>query len=278
MREKIGRYGILNVVLQPHPAEAYERLFRKAAKSKITVNYRAERYARISPLTDLKDDIFSGRLATWSEIDVEGNVIDKNTLDEQLFSEANIEIPNSVGFNAKVFNFSFKISSHQVFIELINDENEKIAISSAQRILWSILEKVLMPTEELDVHIVSKKSAIDYVLNIPLLKKIEIVVQLPNPDVTSGSKQEIFDVIDGMHAKSVTLGITSRNGGGALLLTPGVRTLAELSTENGHTTAYGRNVEGETVERSTKDVPAEIQIVLNHDETRAAATRRIARG
>lgn len=278
MREKIGRYAVLNVVLQPHPDGAYERLFRAAGADKTTISYFGDRDARISPISPVTDGIFNGRLATWLEIDSDGNVINKDTLDEYLFSESNINLPSTIGFNSRIFNFSFRVSDHRLFVELLNDEGEVISIGSVQRIIWRILDSVRSDGEELDVHIVSRSSAVDYVLETPGLKKLEIVVNLPNPDiVSSDTSDEIFAAIDAMHAKQVRLEVTKRADAPALALTPGVKKLAEMTAENGFTKAVGRSEDGTVLERSTKDVPDEIQTVLGIDESRAAATRRVAR-
>ena len=278
MREKIGRYAVLNIVLQPHPPGAYERLFRSAGDDKITVAYFGDRHARISPIGQVQDGFFSGRLATWLEIDSNGNVINKDTLDEYLLSESNFDLPNTIGFNSRIFNFSFRVSDHRLFVELINDEGEKLSVASAQKIIWRVLEAARLPSEELDVHIVSQASAVEYVLATPGLRKLEIVVNLPNPDVISGdSAEELFASIDAMHAKQLRLELTKRADAPALELSPGVKKLAEMTQENGIATATGRSDDGSVVQRSTKDLPSEVQTVLATNESRAAATRRIAR-
>lgn len=274
--QRIGRYGALNIVLHPHPEGAYESLFRSAAERGSPVKYYGERFAKLSPISEVRDGMFSGRLATWAEINTDGNLIDKETLNEILFAEANIALPRGVGFNSRVFSFAFRISDHRLFFELINDENEKISVGAVQKILTLILGEVLSNGQELMVHVVSRSSSVQFVLKTPGLRKLEIEVELPNPDVLTDKKREVIEALQLMRAKKMRVEITRSAGEDFLELTPGVSTFAELAAENGYAKATGRDDGGNPVERSTKDFPLEVEVALSPDESRAIATRRIA--
>lgn len=274
--QKIGRYGALNVVLHPHPDGSYEALFRAAAERSIPVKYFGDRFAKLSPISETRDGVFSGRLATWSEINTDGNLIDKDTLNEMLFAEANIALPRGVGFNSRVFTFAFRISDHRLFFELMNDENERISVGAVQKILLLVLYQVLPPEQELAIHIVSSSSSVANVLKTPGLKKLEIEVNLPNPDVLTDKKGEVVESMRQMRARKMRVELTKMAGDEELSLSPGVQTFAELAAENGFAKAVGRDQDGKTVERSTKDFPLEVETVLNQEESRAIATRRIA--
>lgn len=276
--ERLGRYCVLNVVLHPHPVGSYRALFENAATRSQKVNYYGERFAKISPLTPTRDGVFTGRLATWTEINTDGNLIDKNTLDEMLFSDSGIDLSSGIGFNARVFSFAFRIAGHRLFVEKINDENEKISNGAVLKIFSAILLDAAEGHQDLSVSVVSSASAINFVLQTPNLRKLEIVVDLPNPDVLTAEKNEIIESLQIMKAKKMRVELTRQAGSDRLELTPGVRAFAELSSENGFATATGRDDDGKAIERSTKDFPEEIETVLLEDESRALGTRRIALG
>lgn len=271
-----GKYGVLNIVLHPHPAGSYRRLFEETSGSAEPVNYYGERYAKISPISETRDGIFTGRLATWTEIDTEENLIKKDTLNELLFSQSNIAIPRDIGFNSRVFSFAFRVSDHRLFVELVNDENQKISIGAAQKIFLGLLNQAIDGKSELNVHVVSKSSSWQYVLETPQLRKLEVEVQLPNPDVLSASKKEILDSMKLMKAKKMRVELTRQAGEENLEISPGVQAFVELSTENGFSKALGRDADGKAVARSTEDFPLEVDLVLMQDESRAIAARRAA--
>jgi hypothetical protein len=273
---KSGKYGVLNVVLHPHPENAYRKLFEDTAKFAVPVKYYGDRFAKISPISETRDGVFSGRLATWSEIDTKENLIEKETLNELLFSEADIRLPSGIGFNSRVFSFAFRTSDHRLYVELLNDENQRLTIGAAKKIFDYLLRQRVEGSNELIVHIVSRSSSVDFVLNTPHLRKLEIEVELPNPDVLTPQKQEVLDALNLMKAKKMKVELTRRSGEDHLEVTPGIRAFAELSAENGHSRATGRDDQGNTVERSTDDFPLEVDVTLLPEESRAVAARRVA--
>lgn len=273
---KSGKYGVLNVVLHPHPDNAYRKLFEDTAEFAVPVKYYGDRYAKISPISQTRDGVFSGRLATWSEIDTDENLIEKETLNELLFSEADIRLPSGIGFNARVFSFAFRTSDHRLYVELLNDENQRLSVATAKKIFESLLGQLIDGSTELSVHVVSQSSSVDFVLSTPHLRKLEIEVELPNPDVLTPEKQEVLDALNLMKAKKMKVELTRRAGEAALELTPGIKAFAELSSENGHSKAIGRDDQGNVVERRTDDFPLEVEVPLLPEESRAIAARRVA--
>jgi hypothetical protein len=273
---RTGLYGVVNVVLHPHFDGAYRKLFMRAAKEAEPVKYFGDRYAKLSPISQSRSGVFAGKIATWLEINTGGNVIQKETLDEMLFSDSDIKLPEDIGFNARVFTFAFRESDHRLFIELINDHNEKISISAVQKILQFILEQAVQGDEEVVTHVVASKTSVAYVLSTPQLRKLEIEVHLPNPDILTAKRDEAIATMEKMQLKKLRLELTRKAGAGELLLTPGTQNFAELAAENGSVKSYGKEVNGSSVERSTRDQPKEIEIELQNDESRAVGSRRAA--
>jgi len=274
---RIGRYGILNLVVHPHPEGAYRRLFETLGADPRGVRFHGDRFATISPISETRNGVFTGKLATWTEIDPNSNLIDKSTLKESLLEESDIYIPDGIGFNSKVFSFAFREKDHTLYIELLNDEGQSISINRARSAFYKILSALLPKfIDEFDVHVKVQKNAVEKVLQIEKIRKVEIVLDLPNPDDLTEQKREILREIEEMHAKQIKAEITKSASEETITLTENYLAMAELSADNGHFSAYGRDEAGEAIHRSTKAYPLEIEAPVPADASRALLTRRVA--
>ena len=262
--ERKASYGVLNVVAHPHPEGTYRKLFEMAGQDTFGHQFFGDRYATLSPVTPTRNGVFTGRLATWTEIDQGSNLIDKRSLKESLLADSGIPLPENVGFNSKVFSFAFRESDHRLFVELINDEGQTISIGRARAAFTKILQAIC-PDEisELDVHFISSSNAVEHVLAIPRLRKLEIVLDLPNPDDVTPAQQAIIEKINRMHAKRLKTEITKSAGAETLTLTDDYLVMSQLAKNNGHVVGYGHDENGEKIVRNTDEYPQEINIILN---------------
>lgn len=273
---KYANYGVLNVVAHPHPEGTYRRLFELAAVKDEGVNFRADQYAKTSAISDSRDGIFTGRVAIWTAIDRNAKTIQTRTLIEAALADTNVRIPDDLGFNSKIFSFSFREKDHRMFVELNNEEGKSVSIGVVQKIISSILNSIKPDDiEEVNVFVVSRKNAVEQILSMEVLSKIEIVLDMPNPDDLSPGKQRILNNLREMRAKRLRTELTKARGEDTLILLDYYRELAELAKDDGYVKANGK-IDGEKVERSTKDYPEDIEIELLPDESSAAAVRRIA--
>jgi len=274
---RIGKYGVLNVVMHPHPAGAYRRLFDLAGKDPNGVRFFGDRFATLSPISETRNGVFSGRLATWTEIDPDSNLIEKRSLKEQLLADAEIDLPEGVGFNSKVFTFAFREADHRLYVELKNDENQTISIGRACQAIAKVLESIRpIDVDEIDVYVSTRSNAVEHVLSIPKLRKVVIQLDLPNPDGLSDEKQALLDEIDGMHAKRLRAEVTRAAGHDTLILSERYRVMAELAPDNGFVKSSGKDDLGSPLERSTKEYPNEIEVEVHQDQSRAITTRHVA--
>ena len=194
-----------------------------------------------------------------------------------MLSDSDLSIPDGIGFNARVFSFGFRVADHRLYVEIRNDENQNISIRQARVAFLRIFELARdAAVEELDLFVVSATNALERVLATPSLRQIEMRVDLPNPDILTGVAANLIDFLHEQHAKRLNVGLTKKAGEDSLVLSNGMRELAEVANENGFTRAVGRDDTGKTVHRSTRDYPFEIETYLENAESRAAATRRIA--
>lgn len=273
---KYANFGMLNVVAHPHPEGTYRDLFERAGRLTDGVNFRGDQFARLSPVSETRNGVFTGRIAVWTEIDKSAKTIQKRTLIEAALSESNVRIPDDLGFNSKIFAFAFHEREHKLFVELVNQEAHSISISSVQKVVLEVLTKVRPDSvDDLSVFVVSRRNAVDQILATEKLAKIEIVLNMPNPDDLDDDKRRLLKELEDMKARQVKTELTRARGQETLILLPRYRVMAELAKDNGYVTATGRDGERK-VERSTKDYPEDIQVELLPDESSAIATRRVA--
>lgn len=165
------KYCVLNVVAQPHPAGIYRELFMAASKNSAS-NYRADHFARVSPVTEPENGMFRGRLAIWTEVNPKEPTINKDSFDQKLLSDSDIALPRDIGFNSKIFYFSFNIKSHRLFVELQNDEGQTVSAGIARLAFEKALQAIDRNFDvDVKVYIATTKSAVELVLAVPKKKK-----------------------------------------------------------------------------------------------------------
>lgn len=272
----IRTYALLNVVAHPHPKGIYRKLF-EIASERDAVKFRGDRFARISRITATNDGVFRGRLAMWTEIDPNSPSVDKASLEEQTLKEAGIELPANIGFNSSIFYFAFREDKHALYVELTNDEGRTITPKTAQRAILAILDDANIElVDDLSIYIGSRADAIQYVLGLKAIRKIEIDLNLPNPDDLSVEHQEALDRLAAMHAKRLQATLTKGPGEETLVLIPEWRVLAELARNNGSVKTVGIDHDGHRDERSTKDMPAEIDQEIADGDSSYQAVKKVA--
>lgn len=228
-------YGVFNVVAQPHPIGVYREIFLKAGLDTQGVNFYGDSFSRVSPPTVSHEGIFRGRLAIWTEIDPQEPVIYKASLEQALIENTEVSFPEGVGYNSKIFYFSFRESDHTLFVELENDSGNSLSVGQALKAFSKILETInLSDTSSIEIYQKTKSNAVGAVLEIPRLRKIEIVINIPNPDDLHEDVQSMFDEINSMNAKKLVTEITKSSGNDTLQLTHRYRVMAEVAKDNGY--------------------------------------------
>lgn len=275
-RFKLKTFGVLNVVAHPHPEGIYERVFAAAGEMRRGAKFYGDRYATLSPVTGVRQGVFTGRLATWTEVDRNAKTIDTALLEERLFDESGVVIPSGTGLNSKVFNFAFNVDKHQLVLETRNDEDQTISIGLGQRAIAKVLAMVKIPgLEELSVHLVTREDAIARILSLPELRKISIDLFKPNPDDLSDVEREMLEELEALNAKRNKTELTKSKDADTLVLTPRYRAMAQVAKNNGSVAASGRDEDKEKINLNTKQLPKSYSIDAS-DDSGAIVARRLA--
>ena len=271
------KFVVLNIVCQPHPNDIYHDLFRYAGEERKGFRYFGERYATISPVSQLEDDVFSGRLATWIEPDRTAKTIDVSSLEQRLFDESGVVIPRGIGLNSRVFNFALNTKNHLLVLELENDEKQSISPAQGQRALQNILRGVKHPDiEEVSVFVRSKRDAVSRILSLPEIRKIEIDLFRPNPGDYSDDEEEILKELEEENAKRRKTEIVRAPKRETLKLNTRHLAMANVAKDNGHVTVNGTDENGERIRLSTKEMP-EIIYRGSTDDSGGIVAKNIAK-
>tara|TARA_R110002020_G_scaffold248775_1_gene462777 strand:+ start:172 stop:1113 length:942 start_codon:yes stop_codon:yes gene_type:complete len=278
IRDKfVNIFGALNVVAHPHPKGTYRRIFEEAAELKTGVKYYSDRFAKISPLSKTREDVFTGRLATWSEVDRDENTIDTRSLEEQLFDDSGVVIPDGIGLNAKVFTFAFNEKTHTLIFETRNDLGQAMSINLALKAFDNIFSNLAIEgIDQIDIFVKTTADIVDRIFSIHSLRKVEIDLKLPNPDDLSDTEGDILRELEEMNSKRVFTQITKDSASESLEPTERYKAMANLAKDNGYVLGVGKDAEGHKVEMKTSQYPEEYRVYEDAEDSGVSAIRRIA--
>lgn len=277
-RRKTKRYGVYNVVAQPHPTNIYRSIFERAVG--IGVKYWGDYFAAITPLSETRDQVFTGRLVIWMAVDPDSNVVNlRDFVETPLNSTDDVILPPDRGLNSKTFQFAFNVETHRLFLELNNDEGKTVSPRRAEAALQHALEEASREfVDEFRVQIVPKSDSVERILGIHSLNSLEIKLFRPNPDSISDEAAAILDEeLEGQHAKEVVKTLKKAPSFKSLVLNGRTKLLASAAAFDGLLKGKGKDADGKSVEASTKDYPEVIERTEEEHGSEAGGVRSVAR-
>jgi hypothetical protein len=273
------QYGVANIVAHPHPPGVYRKIFSTASEIAEGTPFYGDYFARLSHPTVSEEGVFRGHLAIWTEVDQAEPIIFKESLKQNLIQDTDITIPDNIGFNSKLFYFSFREIDHTFFVELQNDEGHTTSIGRVIDALDAIFKSIDLPDlDHIDVYVKSQKDAVSRVLDLKMIRKIQIVINLPNPDDLQEGISRIYEELHKIGAKKLATEITKDRGQETLNLTLQYLAQAEIAKDNGFVESEGVNEVGEKVKLSTKDHPKIITLPFEEDDSGYRKIVEVARG
>lgn len=270
----------LNVVASPHPRGIYQNLFRRASRK--IVQYWGDYHAAITEISEIEgwDEFYSFSLLTWVEINPSEPTIRKEILEKQEFPRAGREFTNQYGVNGRVFYCVLDAKTHQVTVELKNEDGQKLSAGRAELIFQRLLSPDVLgyDAEAVEVTLIPQDDALEYVLGFNRLDKLEILVKLPNDDDITTETNRVLNRLRSMSAKSEKSILTRASGTDGLKPDEEHLALARVaSAGNGRVDSTGLDGDGEKGERSTKEKPKLSRRMLERGQSFAAAIRNLAR-
>ncbi|WP_294622759.1 DUF4747 family protein [uncultured Roseovarius sp.] len=277
-RTRKRTYGVFNVVAQPHPENIYREIFQRSVGR--GVKYWGDYYAAITPLSEIRDNIFTGRLVIWMAVDPDSNVVNlKDFVEEPLSESSDVVVPEDRGLNSRTFQFAFNTKDHRLFLELVNDERKTVSPRRAETAFQKALEDAAYEQcEEFRVQIQPTSDSVERILSIPRLNSVEMRLYRPNPDSIDPEAQELLEEeLEGQNAKEAVKTLKKAPSFKSLMLNTRNKLLARAAAYDGLVKGKGKSEDGKSVEASTKDYP----YVITRDEdevgTEAGSIRSVAK-
>jgi hypothetical protein len=172
--DTIVEYCALNVAASPHPEGVYRQILDAAALK--PVNYRGDQFATISVPTEREPGFLQGRLVSWTEINQDEPAIFKDKLTEVDLSDLNIQIPENVGFNGRIFLYTFRVRDHVMFIETKNEFGKRLSPRLVEKILTMLFSAETLGVDAplVEVTLMPEEDALARILRLGHLKRLEI--------------------------------------------------------------------------------------------------------
>lgn len=256
-RSRTITYAALNIAARPHPEGVYAQILNRAART--TGHAHGSDAAKITrPAASDIEGVYLGRILVWTDLDIKGRWIDIES-EEDLSEEdrAEINIPNKARPNFRVFSYAFHERKHRLYFETRNEFGETFGPKTGERLLRGIIGRFSGTGDYPDVNVtlVPRSGAVDRILELDGLRKLEIELTVPNPDDDDPEKRRrLYAEMERMNAKRWNQTLVKSAGEDRLEPTQAIRDAAEVAAENGVVKGWGRE-DGKNVEISTNDIP-----------------------
>ncbi|TXN03867.1 DUF4747 family protein [Methylobacterium sp. WL122] len=279
----ILEYHALNVSAHPHVKGIYRELFERVAGRPI--NYFGEKTAAITKPSASSNGVFWGSIYSWTEIDPNERIIDTLLMQEpDEEQKAKISIPANTGFHWQRFNYVFREKDHILVFESRNDEGRTLAPSSAERLFRALFDEKtlgalrfeLTKPAYVEVDLLVDSSALEKIYAIKNLRKLEILVSVPNSDDNTEDADAIIERLEKIRASRQLTVYTASSAHKGLKADDQIKAQGEASLRHGYSRGEGRDGE-EKISISTKQYPQKQTARIDSQSTTVDTAIGVAR-
>ena len=250
-------YAALNIAARPHPEGVYARILNRAART-VGPAHGSDLAKITRPKSSDVEGVYLGRILVWTDIDLKGRWIDIESEEELAEEEReNISIPPKARPNFRTFSYAFHEPKHRFYFETRNEFGETLGPKTAERLLRGVVERFAGTGEfpDISVTLVPRHGAVERILKLEGLRKLEIDLKVPNPDHDDPDKRRrLYEKMERMKAKTWNQTLTKAAGEKKLEPTQDIVDAAEVASENGSVRGWGKE-NGLNIQLSTTDVP-----------------------
>lgn len=260
--------GILNIKTHPHEPQKYANLFNDLFKIEEPVKihgtvWGVPRYINVIT-TDKPEEGLMGTFYKFTQINPSDPWLDLKKRETILNAEGEAipQVDSSKKPNAKEIEFAFYPDGHLFFFN-----HKMMSPGYAQKMIQNLCgrQEIKRVYGTVDVEIVSSSEAIEKILKIPSLTKLNITFSRPNADVLSGRKRKLLEKMENEKVRRLNQEMISEKGEG-IIPDDDTKALMDLATTNGRVFAVG--YDGETrVEESTDPYPEVIRETYDPEKT-----------
>ena len=193
-RQKTIEISGLNIVTQPHTPESYLKLFELLSSARMPIQVRGDEYLMLlnvrAIMGDEKLNGIEGEVLKFTNIDNAGDWYDilKGT---KLKDSEVPKIPANAQPNGVMFHYVFHPKKHIFyFISKSRDSIKNKVESLSPNYMKTLFETGFahinkskkLNFDSIEITVLPSNDALNSIIKIPVLKKLEIVVKAPNPD------------------------------------------------------------------------------------------------
>lgn len=260
-RRKTLRLSALNIKTEPHTQERYVHLIQFVFGHSILGKLSGHNQLMIGVLESLDTDDpmvgFKGFLYRFTNIDRNAPWLDIGTreLVESDSAVQRIIIPEDLRPNCKKIPFVFDAQRHRLIFESTSPTAPSIRVA-----FESIFNDPMVQEEFglVDVELEVRREAIEYILGLENIRKLEIRVSRPNPDDISELEDEVYRRLQNQNVRRIDETLTAASAEG-ILPDQWTKGLIAASRSDGSTVARAI-IGGEKKEVSTSNKP----LIVSH--------------
>jgi len=261
--ERTISVGFVNIVATPHPPGIYPAALADVANKPVRV--RGNDWAILTRPSQSRgeDDLYEGLVSVWTDIDASEPSINKATFQKQDVEAALKKIFDERGFNNRSFSYVLDDQTHKVAVELKNELGKTISIRQIGKVFDLLLSTLNREGQTFEVTIVPEEDAIERVLGLSRLDRVDILLKRPNVgDHDSGDADEVLRELYEQNIKEAAYRFSRQPGTDGIHLNEENETRAEVAAENGYVKSSGLDEDGEKDQRSTKEYPKIVPLIL----------------
>ncbi|MBI5843308.1 MAG: DUF4747 family protein [Deltaproteobacteria bacterium] len=264
-RSKLLKVGILNITTHPHSPKKYIELFDDIFELSKIEKIRGSDYGMLYSLTREKfgeSSILHGTICRFLNIDPNEPWFDTKKVKKLDPKDGTfvVPIPENLKPNRRDIVYIFFVDKHRLFIDTDN-----ISIRDAMVLITRLCanKQIRKKYGEVVVNIESTKEAIDNILKLKSIRKLEIYFAKPNPDDLAEVEKKIMKRLNKQNVKKIDEKLITDDEAG---IKPDDETqaLMYMARSNGKVIATSRE-DSQTMVISTKEHPL-IETEFYHPE------------
>lgn len=218
--DRVIRLGVLSISTQPHSATRYQRLMRKVRNRKKAARIRSDRFGYMGLLSkeerpNRKGAFIQGIITTFTQIDVNGNWFNMTTGQlAEMQERSAIKIPAHLRPNPVLHHFRFYLKEHLLIFETGNT-GQRLTPASAKKLFERFLsaETILAEYGESVVTVIPKKETLNSILKSKKIKRIELRIDVPNPDSGKSAQEKWMRRLNSINVQSAKQTYASKHDG-----------------------------------------------------------------
>lgn len=262
-QERVVEVAAINITTSDPSPEKYIEIFQYVYRKKLPINVRGQEFFILEQARKARDqNIINGTFARFTQIDPTAPWFDIENLAKADDDDIKkISIPFHLRPNYSAFFFRFDADAHIFFFEK-RGPGQRVSPFQIEKFLHDLFLSGYKDGS-INVNLISDEASVDRIFSIPIIKKIEMTVLLPNPDVNEHLEKKIKERMRTINVRRWTEEYEAPPGE-SIKPDKEMKEFASITPANGDTKATGMDG-NKRIEMSTKNFPLEESVRYDSD-------------